>query len=266
MIYALLIPLIISLYLSLISSNTNSKDNSRSYILGYNGPIDLGEYSHNRPSFTQQSLRIEPVFLSDNLIHNLNHKQEHHRQNINTSIREEPLTTSSTLPVNNFFNNKKNYIFILLAVLCIFIAATFFLSISTTQNNQPTITEKAPPTRLSRVDFPGQFSLMLSEYKGLIIHWQSDNTDNNEVWSIHSAQGEKLCQNIIFDHDKKIRTTTVTIEANNYFANFSPLDTVALIQAIALKKSFSLCGVSFSLKGSHALLGKHVDYAELIQY
>ena len=135
--------------------------------------------------------------------------------------------------------------------------------------------EVAPPKetitnqiiRLSEITLPDSFSLMLSEHQGLIIHWQADSTSATELWSLTSAKGETTCQNITFNKGDKIRTTSVIVENNTeYYANFSPLDTKALIHAIAFRGNFSLCDYKFSLKGSQAVLGKHNDYAEFIDY
>ena len=121
--------------------------------------------------------------------------------------------------------------------------------------------------RLSPLDLPDNFTLMLSEHSGIIINWQADTTNEIELWDIHKAQGDKNCQEIVFNDGEKIRTINVMVEGgNDYFANFSPLDTKALLQSIAFRGNFSLCGYKFSLKGSQAALGKHSDYADIIDY
>jgi hypothetical protein len=113
---------------------------------------------------------------------------------------------------------------------------------------------------------PDNFNLYLSQYQGLIIHWQADESNVNQLWSQLSNQGDKSCQQITFNRGKSIRPLSVNVEnSNDYFANFSPLDTAELIKALAFRADFSLCGYNFSLKGSQALLGKHNQYALFLE-
>ncbi|MEY8213749.1 MAG: hypothetical protein RPR97_04600, partial [Colwellia sp.] len=122
-------------------------------------------------------------------------------------------------------------------------------------------------TREHPLAMPDNFTLFLSEYQGVIINWQVDKANTAEIWSQQSAKGDKSCQSITFNKGKSIRTLHVQIERNSdYFANFSPLDSKAIIQALAFKNSFSLCGYNFSLKGTQAILGKHKHYAGWIDY
>jgi hypothetical protein len=113
---------------------------------------------------------------------------------------------------------------------------------------------------------PDNFNLYLSQYQGLIVQWQADNTNVSELWSQLSNQGDKSCQQITFNKGKSIRPISVNVEnSKDYFANFSPLDTGELIKALAFRGDFSLCGYNFSLKGSQALLGKHNQYALFLE-
>jgi hypothetical protein len=119
---------------------------------------------------------------------------------------------------------------------------------------------------------PDAFSLYLSPYKGLIISWQADEVNNGTLWSQVDVQGDKSCNNIAFSPRKSnkqntFRTLNVTVEeTTNYYASFSPLDTKELIQSLAFRGKFSLCGYSFSLKGSQSALGKNKHYAEWVDY
>lgn len=113
---------------------------------------------------------------------------------------------------------------------------------------------------------PDNFNLYLSQYQGLIIHWQADNTNAGEFWSQLTNQGDESCQQITFNRGSSIRPLRVNVEnSNDYFASFSPLDTAELIKALAFRGNFSLCGYNFSLKGSQALLGKHNQYALFLE-
>jgi hypothetical protein len=161
--------------------------------------------------------------------------------------------------------------FLVNTVISVFNPSTEIASPTESKNNQDqTMTNKA-----DTIDFidkqhllamPDKFNVYLSQYQGLIIHWQADNTNVSELWSQLSNQGDKSCRQITFNKGKAIRPLSVKVEnSNNYFANFSPLDTGELIKALAFRGKFSLCGYNFSLKGSQALLGKHNQYAVFLE-
>lgn len=283
--WLLLIPCVFSALLLTYPSKNNV-----SYILGYYGPIDLGEFAQETSNSHRQSQRIEPTILG----------------NKNTTVQEafnsDPLAVSSplssdntldqnslaTYPQNNTSTNKsqqdigeiirlkllsnKNALITLIVIFSLIISAVVISIIlsSFEQNNdemQPIEVVKEKAIRLSAITLPDNFSLMLSKHQGLIIHWQADSTEKEELWSITTATGEQKCQEIVFNKGDKYRTTTVVVEdKTEYFANFSPLDTKALLQAIAFRGSFSLCDYKFSLKGSQAVLGKHSEYADIVEY
>ena len=123
------------------------------------------------------------------------------------------------------------------------------------------------PSRIHPVSLPDNFTILLSEHRAVIINWQADETQDQEIWQLTSAQGDTSCQSINFNNGDEIRTTSVVVEdGSNYFANFSPLDTKKIIKNIAFRGKFTLCDYTFSLKGSQAALGKHPVYAEIVEY
>ena len=110
------------------------------------------------------------------------------------------------------------------------------------------------------------YSLMLNEHNGLIIHWPSYDKNNPQLWSITSAKGEQSCEGLTFNDGQKIRTLSVSIEDDgDYYANFSPLDTAELVTGIADKNKFTLCGYDFSLKGTRAAISQSEIYSEFLQ-
>ena len=81
-----------------------------------------------------------------------------------------------------------------------------------------------------------------------------------------SGSGDKSCQTISFNKGEAIRPIGVLVDnGSDYFASFSPLDSKELIQALAFRGNFSLCGYNFSLKGSQAVLGKNSQYAPFLE-
>jgi hypothetical protein len=118
---------------------------------------------------------------------------------------------------------------------------------------------------------PDNYTLYLSEHQGITINWQADEVSNTLLWSQLTAQGDESCKQISFNKGEPIRTLTVQVENttgtnNDYFASFSPLDSKTLIQALAFRGNFTLCGYDFSLKGSQAALGKNELYAQWVDY
>jgi hypothetical protein len=193
------------------------------------------------------------------LINSTTSKYDNNEQDIGVLIRLKLLSNKS--------------IKLTLIILSLLIILTFTVSylISSISNNyeeiEPTTKPKIEIMRTDRVSFPDNFSLLLSQHHGLIINWQADSSDNEKIWELQNAQGDKSCKEVTFNNGKKIRTTDVVAEdREQYFANFSPLDTESLLQEIAFRGYFTLCGYKFSLKGSQAILGKHIEYARMVAY
>ncbi|MGL1957951.1 MAG: hypothetical protein OCD00_11620 [Colwellia sp.] len=163
----------------------------------------------------------------------------------------------------------------LVAVLISWLSAT--LSSTPLNNEQKSTnadfekTQASEIIRLHQLTMPDNFSLYLSTHQGVIINWQADEVLTPLLWSQTSAQGDDSCQTINFGESKNkkhnIRPLSVTVEnKNNYFATFSPIDSQALVQSLAFKGGFSLCGYSFSLKGSQAAIGKNQQYVDWLEY
>ena len=266
------------------------------YILGYFGPIDLTTLKQETINHSQ---RIEPTLLTKAAEHSeqafAEYELEHQTE---TNIPEPNVATvnaasgysNSSNKVNNkvnsfdfgekvrlfFFNNKANQqkILIVFIVLTLLIITAVVMSVnSTTPLVEGTIEQaeqvKTVPThsRLYPLTMPDNFTLYQSSYEGIVIHWQADTVNESKVWSQETAQGDESCQVIRFNQKLAIRTLAVQVEnKSDYYATFSPLDSKQLIQAIAFKNNFSLCGYKFSLKGSQATLATNEHYAKIVDY
>jgi len=172
-----------------------------------------------------------------------------------------------------YIKNPRMILITAVSFVAIAMFVTFLVSEPTSQLNQDIANELTPNPlapavkRTNTVNLPDDFSLMINEFDGIVINWPAELSDKTVIWDIQSATGDKKCQNITFNNGDKIRTLKVIIEENdNYFAEFSPLDNSALIKSIAIRSNFSLCGYTFSLKGSQAILGKNTYYAEIISF
>ena len=119
--------------------------------------------------------------------------------------------------------------------------------------------------RHHKVTLPDNFSVLATDYNGIVISWQAETSQAQKLWDIQTTEGDKSCQAITFNNGESYRSLNVLVEnGQQYFANFSPLDNASIVKAIALRGSFNLCGYNFSLKGSQAVLGKHPFYSELL--
>jgi len=259
---------------------TYQSKGKHSYILGYYGPIDLSEYQNQTANAHINRQRIEPKLST-------NSHSEHAAINFSN---EDPSLHSHT--INNFAEKEKNNkhfdigemirlkllgkknarITIMASVGIAIIAVLISLlnSIFADKDTPLKLTEKVTPIvsiRTNLLTMPDNFSLYSSQYNGIIVHWQADKVETSQLWSQLSIKGDKSCKVIHFNKGDDIRTLSVFIENGiDYYANFSPLDSKKLIQSLAFRGSFSLCGYDFSLKGSQAALGKNQFYADLVEY
>ena len=267
------LPIVFALPLFLQTSKTN-----HNFIWGYTGPIDLSQYQQQYSTVD----RIEPKFagaISDSIDEQILHSQQSvnsdsnsHLNNTQTSInyREHLATWVSWL------KSRIKLVSIVLTLLIITLATVMMFTKTQTMtppenehsySKQEVVAHSTNSERLHQVDMPDNFSIYTNEHKGIYIHWQADEVENKLLWSQSTTLGDNSCQAIAFNNGNTFRTLEVSVEKrDNYFAYFSPLDTQKLLQSIALKARFKLCGYEFSLKGSQSALGKVPHYAQFIEY
>lgn len=285
--YLLIIPTLCS---SVLLAYPSAK--KQLFILGYYGPVDMREYQTETIERKQVKLRIEPTILNTNSVNIDNTNQSTYP--INNPIQNNYIHNSS--PFNNqgnivevirlkIVNNKTTQLIIATVIGIAFIAfsAVWLLSLFNKatppleDNNVELLAEKTEIEllRYYPLPMPNNYTLYLTDHGGISINWQADEVNDTILWSQATIQGDETCKEISFDKGESIRTLSVRIESstadtpitlNDYFAYFSPLDSNALIQALALRSSFSLCGYNFSLKGSQAVLAGHEQYAQWLGY
>ena len=242
------------------------------YILGYSGPVDLSDFDHASLNQQRRSQRIEPTINTDfnkQTFQNTESQLSINQINSATTKKNENKEDIGELIRLKLLNNRTIKLTLIGLTVLIVLAITIPSVIASFNNNEKTPESKPTKAviRTAQVSFPDNFSLLLSQYNGLIINWQADSSDDKKIWDLLTAQGDKNCKEIVFNNGTTIRTTNVVIErSEQYFANFSPLDTQSLLQEIAFRGSFTLCGYKFSLKGSQAILGKHIKYAKMVAY
>lgn len=282
--YLLILPLLsIALLLTYPSKKTNEKAN---YILGYLGPVDLSEYKQKPIAIKTPNQRIEPTLAAEGANEQLYSYENIAEQSITPDHTFDDEIDSKQADIGElirlkFLGNRKIQLGLIASVALIFLGVLVNSTISAipTEQNLTNKSELHEPqvlassvsaTVLTNKDhllaMPDNFNLYLSEYQGIIIHWQADEVDNGELWSQLSTKGDKSCQSIKFNKGSSIRPLSVLVEnGSEYFASFSPIDSSELIKALAFRGKFSLCGYSFSLKGTQAVLGKHSQYAPFLE-
>ncbi len=285
--YLLLIPALSSAVLLTYASKQQST--GKKYILGYIGPVDMSEYQQSAHQGKSAKFRIEPSIAGESVINIDAQPQEtqqaHAAYTFNNSQQTSQLDGEKTdigeLIRLKLLSNKKAQLAMLAMVLITLAAVltSWLITFFTASNSNELEQKSAPQILNTRADtvreqplvMPDNFTLYLSQHQGVIINWQADEVSTPQLWSQFSAQGDNSCQQISFNKGKSLRTLAVDVESKNganidYFASFSPLDSQAIIQALAFRGKFSLCGYDFSLKGSQAVLGKNKHYAHWIEY
>jgi len=248
----------------------------RNYILGYAGGIDLSAYIEPQTSHTS---RVEPVISTnhDDSILSLSSYPSSAQSSTNyvepQSPTAQPLTQLFNRLVNLFSRSTKFTIakHALVFIIGCMLTTIFFVSTTQLTNTESKPVENSASTITTRnpLVMPSGFTLLMTTHNGLVLKWPSKQTTAKagQLWSQKNAEGQKNCQLIEFNGHQSIRTLSVSLDSNQYYnAIFSPLDTSALLQSIAFKRSFTLCGYTFSLTGSQAALGKNQHYAGYIRY
>ena len=277
--YLLILPALSSALLLTYPSKNNQAHNK--YILGYFGPVDLSVYKQPTVVLKHHSQRIEPT-LAGNGTHEpvfVSEPVTEHASVGSFSTESKQVDIGELIRLK-FLSNRKLQLAVIASVALIFIGVFINSAIAsfsqqsksftqTTLNQQQAVKGNESFAILSSkahlLAMPDNFNLYLSAYQGIIIHWQADQISNGELWSLSTASGDKSCKNIKFNKGSSLRPLSVIVEnGSEYFASFSPLDSKELVQALAFRGNFSLCGYNFSLRGSQAVLGKNAQYAHFL--
>ncbi|MCL1066245.1 hypothetical protein L2735_05410 [Shewanella olleyana] len=117
----------------------------------------------------------------------------------------------------------------------------------------------------ARVKLPDGFWLILQQ-DVLVLRWLGDEGDAQPIWRLDTAEGDNRCAEMIFNDGSKFRPMQVDLMADSGTeARFSPLDNKRIIDSIAMRGSFKLCGYNFSLKGSQATLSSQPAFEKYLK-
>ncbi len=282
--YLVIIPVLCSAVLL-----TYPSANKLNFILGYFGPVDMQEYQSETAHHKKTKFRIEPTLINTNpeSLENTSHSTfQAHEFDKNDYVQDQatfkkPNDIGETIRLKLLTNKKAQLIIsTVIGLILIAIATSWTVKFFNGANNVNEIKLKQPLVNFNPLfvrehplAMPDNYTLYLSKHKGISIHWEADEVKDTTLWSQETAQGDASCKEISFNKGAPIRTLSVQVESSadeegnkNYFAYFSPLDSKALIQALAFGNNFTLCGYDFSLKGSQAALGRNEEYAQWVDY
>jgi uncharacterized membrane protein len=119
---------------------------------------------------------------------------------------------------------------------------------------------------MTKVTFPDGFELVLYG-DVLAFRWLGDDGEAHDLWRLDTAKGDKRCTELVFNNGSKYRPLQVSLLSDSATeAKFSPLDTQAIINDIALRGSVKICGFNFSLNGSQSALGQNSRFSDFLTY
>lgn len=276
--WALLILAAITTIAMATISNARVRHNHH-YKLGYDGPVNLTTEVH----LTINKNRIEPTIAGQKNSEgnaDISHASVENNINLAVQLTDENIEHASQNSWEYqlglwFGENKKisiiGFIAIIIFTLLIITLPSFEdeLVVKITENQQVSKTAKA---RLNKLEMPDQFWLMLDENDSLTIGWEGDfktDTDlakNGIYWSATTGKGDLDCVDLHFSLGEDIRTLFVTVKnGGDYYADFSPVDTKLIIESIANKDRFKLCGYEFTLNGTRDILRGDKKYWEYLK-
>lgn len=261
------------------------------YHLGYHGPISGDETNGNnnldRVEPTLATSVFESLKQSELDDSRLDHSNLEHNDLEYDDLDEHPLEpklkkqSKITSEANYSFKeqfkrwfglNKKlalvgTAISFLLILILLFIPNSSIKEeiVDSNDNTQQQSNAVFKKQRLHKLEMPDNFWLMLDQNNALTIGWEGDFKKDGSYWSGITGIGDKTCTELYFSLGANIRTIEVTIKASeDYYADFSPVDTKLIIKSIADKDRFKLCGYEFVLKGTRSLLRNHEFYREYL--
>ncbi|RLV59099.1 hypothetical protein D5018_13900 [Parashewanella curva] len=230
------------------------------YVLGYQGPVTANVAMSRPARRVEPSLdgASEPVFMDDASVEEQQEEPEyHHQPNRITWLDKLPLSRQQIIMAA---------IGIMVLVLSVIFLSFVFSSESNDDANvEQQVSPAEPLVERTSVEFKDGFNLSLEGDK-LFMSWNGDTGQPQTLWSLATAKGDKDCQNLTFNNGSKYRPIQVKLLPDTSTeAQFSPLDTASIIKDVALRGKAQLCGYSFSLKGTQAVLSKNKQFRAYIE-
>ena len=226
---------------------------------GYQGPAMASQVKN------KTSVRVEPS-LDGAVDHTVD-------EPITTSGSDEPSIGAQLQEViEEAPLNRKQWLFAGVGVLSLVVIGLLVsLLFSGESEPEAQVVDKPQPEVVTvpkeTVAFRDGFKLSLQGEK-LSMSWLGDDGNSEMLWDLADAKGDRSCRELRFNNGTTYRPMTVERLAdqnNSTQAEFTPLDTKAIIKDIARRGKVSLCGYTFSLKGSQADMSKNRAFRAYIE-
>jgi len=249
----LILSLVITIAIAMLSNARVRR--TQEHILGYAGPVDL----HARVEPTLDSGADVTLLRQSNTIERL--ANEPTADNFRQTHRQKASSFDSLIESIKAWviPNIKLVILVAAGIILISLLLIWFGG-SESSEDKPKLANETTQTvkqRKHKIEMPDSFWLMLDQNDGLTIAWEGDIIDDQILWSADTETNNKECMQIQFNNQDAFRVIQVEVKGQGDYS----LDTQVIIQAIAKKSQFKLCGYSFSLKGTQAILRTHKKYS-----
>ncbi len=253
-------------------SNARIRHNHH-YKMGYDGPVNLTGENH----LTINRDRIEPTIAGQK---NVDHQVDISQDAVEEYIvqQDQSTETSAQHPLQSGWEHqlglwfKANQKISIMGLSVIVIFTLLVISLPSFEDEPITDKIEAQPkietvkARLNKVEMPDQFWVMLDENDSLTIGWEGDFEADGSYWSATTGKGDLDCVDLHFSLGEDIRTLLVTVKnGGDYYADFSPVDTKLIVESIANKDRFKLCGYEFTLNGTRDILRNNKKYWEYLK-
>lgn len=253
---ASLFSIVIGLALTLFLALKTSPKSARFYHQGYFGPLASAQRGQSRS-------RVEPTLdgaasgSEDVNVDGEGDVESSYQQAESTRRPEEGVTLELWLIWAK--QNQKLLLGVVGTCLLLMVLTSIWSMLSSSEDApEQALIEDVPQESVARseVRLPDGFSLLLEDQL-LIMRWLGEADEPGVIWSLATAKGDNSCAELVFNNGSQYRPVIVELLADTSIeARFTPLDTAAIINDIALRGSIKLCGYNFSLKGSQSALAK----------
>ncbi len=153
-----------------------------------------------------------------------------------------------------------------LAAMVLFISNLFSNNeLDKTEMASEQVEPQVESTPKETVSLRDGFKLSLQNNK-LYMIWLGDEGVSEVLWQLTDAKGDRSCRVLKFNNGTTYRPIKVErLPDSSTQADFTPLDTQAIVKDIARRGKISLCGYNFSLKGSQSDLSKNRAFRAIIE-
>ena len=215
---------------------TYPSKHKRTYILGYYGPVDLTHLHQESKVRSVHNKRVEPTInslhvntvrvkddTSDSTISTqANDSINNGRHSTSKAKHQHDLAQRVRLAVVNY-----KYSRIIFAIVLILFLLSLISSLLVTSSTKEESTKVQSRDVIEATDkfqhmitLPDNFTVMFSSSQALVLTWPADVENNQEIWSLSNAQGDKSCTSIDFNSTVAIRTYRVKVELNRLLRLF----------------------------------------------